>query len=50
MVVYAVVDEALSPCFPLGVDLEVFVPGRMPSNSSTRYEATCPSPSAGQPQ
>ena len=25
MIVYAVVDDALSPEFPLGVDLEVFI-------------------------
>ena len=27
MLVYAVVDDALSPDFPLGVELEVFVRG-----------------------
>ena len=38
MIVYAVVDDALSPDFPLGVELEVFVglsPYRMHSIASS---------------
>ncbi len=32
MIVYAIVDDALSPDFPLGIELEVFIPrpGRGP--------------------
>jgi len=26
MIVYAIVDDAISPDFPLGVELEVFIP------------------------
>jgi hypothetical protein len=40
---YAVFDDAVSPDFPLGVELEVFVRRETPSVSSSRYAATIPS-------
>jgi hypothetical protein len=40
VIVYAVIDEALSPDFPLGDSLEVIVRRETLSGSSRRYEAT----------
>jgi hypothetical protein len=42
VIVYAVVDTALSPGFPLGDSLEVFTAARTPSGSSRRCVATIP--------
>ena len=40
VIVYAVVDDALSPDFPLGVELTVLSAARMRSGSSRRSDAT----------
>jgi len=42
MIVYAVLDDALSPDFPLGDSLEVFFAGTRRSASSRRCAATTP--------
>jgi hypothetical protein len=44
MIVYAVVDDALSPDFPLGDALDYSSAARTPSGSSRRCEETIPRP------
>jgi hypothetical protein len=42
VIVYAVVDDAISPDFPLGVELEVFIRREDAGVSSGRFAATIP--------
>ena len=42
VIVYAIVDDALSLDFPLGVEVEVFVRRKDASNSLRRFAATIP--------
>jgi len=43
VIIYGVVDDALSPDFPLGVDLRCSSGAKTPSGSSRRCMATIPS-------
>ena len=40
MIVYAIADDILSPDFPLGVELEVFISARTPSGRRGGCEVT----------